>query len=115
MDQEKLLSLKAAAKYLGISEGRLKEFADHGIIPAYRVAGIYIRFRKSQLEKFKDKMNIIQNQYVKYKQLRSNQDYQKDYSLASKIKDFWHFYDFYIISILIIIVTLFFIFRFSIQ
>ena len=44
MSEEKLLSLKAAAEYLGITEKRLKELSDHGVIPAYRVAGLYLRF-----------------------------------------------------------------------
>ena len=51
MFEEKLLSLKAAAEYLGIPEKRLKELSDHGVVPAYRIAGLYLRFKKSQLEK----------------------------------------------------------------
>lgn len=114
MTQEKLLSLKAAAEYLGISQTRLKELTDHGIIPAYRIAGIYLRFRKNQLLKFKDQIIKIQSQYSKYKETRSSFDTKVPHSFGDSIKDFWYFYDFYIISIIIIIIILIFIFNWSI-
>lgn len=114
MTQEKLLSLKAAAEYLGVSERRLKEFADHGIIPAYRIAGIYLRFRSSQLLKFKDKILKIQAQYSEYKETRGNPDSEYSYTLGDKIKDFWYFYDFYIISLVVIILILMLIFTWHI-
>lgn len=113
MAEEKLLSLKAAADYLNITESRLKELADHGIIPAYRVAGIYIRFKKSQLEQFKDKISKIQTQYTQYQKTRSNFDDNIRYTPGERLKDFWHFYDFYIISFLVIIGLLILIFRSS--
>jgi excisionase family DNA binding protein len=114
MSQEKLLSLKAAAEYLGISESRLKELADHGIIPAYRVAGVYLRFKKGQLVNFKDKMEAIQARYLRYQKIRETSSGEK-YSLSDRARDFWYFYDFYIISAVIILVILFFIFRLNIK
>ena len=114
MSQEKLLSLKAAAEYLGISESRLKELAEFGIIPAYRIAGIHLRFRKNQLEKIKDKMQAIQTQYSRYQEIRSSNK-KDNYTFYDRIRDFWHFYDFYIVSLVIIIIILIFIFRLSIK
>ena len=111
MFEEKLLSLKAAAEYLGITEKRLKELSDHGVIPAYRIAGIYLRFKKSQLGKLKGKMSNIQNQYSQYQQTRSSFTKDADYTIKDRLKDFWLFYDFYIISILLITGILFIIFR----
>ena len=114
MSQEKLISLKAAAKYLGISELRLKELAEFGMIPAYRIGGIYLRFKKSQIQQFKDKIQAIQNQYSKYQGLRINYRLE-EYTFLDRIKDFWYYYDFYILSTLVIILMLFFIFRSTLQ
>ena len=111
MPEEKLLSLKAAAEYLRITEKRLKELSDHGVVPAYRIAGIYLRFKKSQLEKLKGKITDIQNQYSQYQQTRSSFTGNVAYTAKDRLRDFWHFYDFYIISIVLIAVILFIIFR----
>ncbi|MCK5306619.1 MAG: helix-turn-helix domain-containing protein [Candidatus Omnitrophica bacterium] len=111
--QEKLLSLKAAADYLGISEKKLKELSDYGVIPAYRIAGIYLRFRRSQLLNLKDKISGIQAQYAKYQQARVAYEEKTPYGLGDRLKDFWHFYDFYIISLLLIVIILAIIFRYN--
>jgi excisionase family DNA binding protein len=111
MSEEKLLSLKAAAEYLGVTEKRLKELSDHGVIPAYRVAGLYLRFKKNQLEKLKGKITNIQTQYSQYLQARSSFTREATYTFRDRLKDFWHFYDFYIISMLLIMCILFIIFK----
>ncbi len=111
MFEEKLLSLKAAAKYLDITEKRLKELSDHGVIPAYRIAGLYLRFKKSQLGKLKGKITNIQNQYSQYQQTRGSFNRDVAYTTKDRLKDFWHFYDFYIISMVLIAAILFIIFR----
>jgi excisionase family DNA binding protein len=111
MSEEKLLSLKAAAEYLEVSEKRLKELSDHGVIPAYRVAGLYLRFRKNQLQKLKGKITNIQSQYSEYQQARSSFARDVTYTAKDRLKDFWHFYDFYIISVVLIATILFMIFR----
>jgi len=111
MSEEKLLSLKAAAEYLGVTEKRLKELSNHGVVPAYRVAGLYLRFRKNQLEKLKGKITDIQNQYSEYQQARSSFARDVTYTAKDRLRDFWHFYDFYIISVVLIVAILFMIFK----
>ncbi|MDP8261021.1 MAG: helix-turn-helix domain-containing protein [Candidatus Kappaea frigidicola] len=111
MSEEKLLSLKAAAEYLGITEKRLKELSDHGVIPAYRVAGLYLRFKKNQLQKLKGKITNIQSQYSQYQETRSSFTRDVVYTTKDRVKDFWHFYDFYIISVVLIATILFMIFK----
>ena len=111
MSEEKLLSLKAAAEYLGVTEKRLKELSDHGVVPAYRVAGLYLRFRKNQLEKLKGKITDIQNQYSEYQQARSSFARDVTYTAKDRLRDFWHFYDFYIVSVILIVAILFMIFK----
>ena len=113
MSEEKLLNLKAAADFLGISEQRLKELSDHGVVPAYRVAGLYLRFKKKQLEKLKGKITDIQSRYGEYLQARSSFVKEAAYTPKDRLKDFWLFYDFYIISAFLIAAVLFFIFKTS--
>jgi excisionase family DNA binding protein len=111
MSEEKLLSLKAAADYLNVSEKQLKELADHGVVPAYRVAGLYLRFKKNQLEKLKGKISSIQNQYSQYQKARTSFARKVPYTLKDRLKDFWHYYDFYILSLILIAVILAIIFK----
>jgi excisionase family DNA binding protein len=111
MSEEKLLSLKAAAEYLDVSEKRLKELSDHGVIPAYRVAGLYLRFRKNQLEKLKGKISNIQNQYTQYQKARTSFARKVPYTVKDRLKDFWHYYDFYIVSLVLMAVILAIIFK----
>ena len=113
MSEEKLLSLKAAAEYLDITEKSLKELSEHGVIPAYRVAGVYLRFKRNQLDELKGKIINIQSQYSQYKQARSSFTRDVAYTTKDRLKDLWHFYDFYIISVVLIAAILFIIFRHS--
>lgn len=92
---EKLLTIRDAAMLLGISEKEVMNLAESGELPAYKVGGVYLRFKHDQLEQFKQK---------KGKQAQS-------FSVMERIRDFLYFNDFYILSALIIIFILTIIFR----
>ena len=86
---EKLLTVRETAEILGVSEKQVIDLVNEGKIPAYKIAGEFLRFQKDQIEKLK-------NNY------QTSQLPEESYSLKEKIADFLYFYDFYIISILII-------------
>ncbi|MBI4335306.1 MAG: helix-turn-helix domain-containing protein [Candidatus Omnitrophica bacterium] len=48
-----MLSVKEASAFLGIGEDKLHEFVSRKIIPAYMIAGDFLRFKKVELEAFK--------------------------------------------------------------
>ena len=95
---KKFLTSKEAADFLGISETELQELVDKGKLPSYKIGGIYTRFKIDDLDFYCHQTpNRLKQKYS----LR----------LTDRIKDFFYFNDFYIFSVLAIIIILYFIFR----
>ena len=101
MVEDKLLTIRDASLILGISEQEVIDLAESGELPAYKVGGVYLRFKREQLEEFK-RLN---------KSLIASPTESEKSSFKEKISDFFYFYDFYIFTILIIILMLVIIFR----
>lgn len=101
MAEEKLLTIRDVSLFLGISEKEVIDLAESQAIPAYRIGGVYLRFKPRQIEDYRQK----------HKQLiDKNKSSQKSSSLE-KIKDFFYFNDFYIFSVLIAAIIVIIIFR----
>ena len=103
---EKFLNIKDVSEYLRISQEEVEELVEKGEIPAYRIGGTYLRFRKDQIEAIKSKF------LDKTKKIRENIPLQNSYTRFEKVKDFLYFNDFYIISAIIIVIILIVTFRF---
>jgi len=103
MSEEKLLTVRDASIILGISEKEVVDLAEKGAIPAYKIGGVYLRFKKEQIQAFKKS--------TKPPSFKSQTQANKDYPLKDRISDFFYFNDFYILAILIIILLLAIIFR----
>jgi len=97
---EKLLNVQEVCQYLGISEGDLRQLVDRGEIPAYRLGGTILRFRKDQIDKIKA------DGVPKIIKLEEESLSNAAESRMEKLKDFLYFNDFYIISAIIVIVLL---------
>ena len=95
---EKLLTIRETAYYLGITEKQVIDFSQNGVIPAYKVGGIYLRFKKEQLDLVKDKIKPT-----------AKED-PSEYPLADKVSDFFYYNDFYIFSLLAISILVYLIF-----
>ena len=100
MGQEKLLTIREAASLLGVSEKEIIDLAQDGRIPAYKIGGVYLRFKRQQLEEYKEKFLS-----------HLNQEPEEKYTLMEKISDFFYFNDFYMLAALIIVLILVIIFR----
>lgn len=93
------MTIRAAANYLNITEKEIIELAEEGVIPAYKVGGVYLRFKKEQLDLIKHKVKPNQS-------LVSIEG-----TLLERVRDFVHHNDFYIFSLVIIFFLLYFIAR----
>lgn len=95
---KRFLTTKEAADYLGITEEELGNLSEAHQIMAYRIGGIYVRFKMDDLEAYRRK-GITKG--------------GKDYGNSSfdNIKDFFYFNDFYIYFGIAIAVMLYFIFK----
>jgi excisionase family DNA binding protein len=98
MAEEKLLTVRDVSIMLGLNEKEILDLAESGGIPAYNIGGVYLRFKKDQVEEFRRKF-------------RGQQHAQRKFSMKDKVFDFFYFGDFYIISAIVIIVIIFFIFK----
>ena len=95
---KKFLTFQDAAEYLGIPEAEFQAMVDQGNIPAYKVGGVYTRFKT-------DDLNLYSRKFAK----KIGQNYSD--RIIGRIKDFFYFNDFYLFSAIVIIVILYFIFR----
>lgn len=107
MIEEKLLTIRDVSQALGISEKEVIDLAEDGKIPAYKVGGVYLRFKKEQIEEFRK----ILKPKPHHKAAGDEKRLQAKTGFKDRLSDFFYFNDFYILSTLIITVILFIIFR----
>ena len=101
---EKLLNTREVSEYLGISEQELRKLVDRGEIPAYRLGGTILRFKKEQIDKIKARG------VPKIIKLEEEATAPIENSLLEHWKDFLYFNDFYILSLFVTIILLIIIF-----
>lgn len=121
------------AAYLGLSEEEVKRLVDMGELPAYKIGGTFLRFRKEQIDAVKSEISAIEEKEAEgaappvaesteepsrmytdlEKEIKKKEPItrQYDYTLKEKIADFFYFNDFYIASLMIIALLLYLIFK----
>lgn len=120
---EKLLNIKEVAEYLSLSEEKVKHLVSTGDIPAYKIAGLLLRFKKEQIEEYK-KGPLLggsgETTAVPFRIQRSAGAHHRDivkeemrepYSFAERLEDFLYYNDFYILSLILFALVLFAIFE----
>jgi len=101
MAEEKLLTVRDVSILLGISEKDVLDLTENGAIPAYKVGGVYLRFKKEQVDEYRKTHHCLQ-----HKSAEKNNARPQD-----KIRDFFYFNDFYIFAIALIILLGFLVYR----
>ena len=128
MAKERLLTLSEAAKLLSVSEEKIEALVDSGEIPYYKLDGTFLRFKQSHIEKIRPALEtglkgsldeISFSSEVKFGQEPSGREQLpqtaepglEKVSLFERLIDFWHFYDFYILALIIAGIIIYVIFR----
>jgi len=101
MADEKLLTIRDVSLLLGISEKEVIDLSESGAIPAYKIGGVYLRFKRQQIEEYRRRS----------RPLTKKSGESQMYLLKDRVRDFLYFNDFYIVSALLITAILFVIFR----
>jgi len=101
MSDEKLLTIRDVALILGVTEKDVMNLAENGTIPGYKVGGVYLRFKRQEIDNYRKNFTSVAHREVAVEK----------YSLTDKISDFFYFNDFYIIATLIIVSIIVIIFR----
>ena len=129
---EKLMTIRDVAEYLKVSEDEVKRLVDDGHILAYKIGGTFLRFRKEQVDAVKIEIDEFEAKEPEHSkevhdpkarrvhtysnledEIKSKEPAvrQYDYTVLERIRDFFYFNDFYIISFLIIGALVYFIFK----
>ena len=101
MPEEKLLTVRDVSVLLKASEKDVLDLAENGTLPAYKVAGVYLRFKKEQVDEYRKSHPGLHHKSAE-KELLRPQD---------KIRDFFYFNDFYILTAALIILLGFLVYR----
>lgn len=97
---EKLLTVREVAQILHTSEKEVLDLTENGTLPAYKVGGVYLRYKNNQIDDYKKK-HILENRHKILPRL----------TISDKLKDLIYFNDFYIICAIIIAIMLFIILK----
>ncbi len=98
MSEEKLLTVREVSHILNLTEKAVMDLAESGTIPAYNVGGVYLRFKRGQVEEYRKKIS-------------SDPKFRQKIAFSDRLFDFFYYNDFYILSLLLIILMLFIIFK----
>ncbi len=93
---EKLWTTSEAAKHLGITEVDVEQLVREGKLTGYRLGGQFLRFRPTQVEALKGKIKFRPNAAAGKAPARER------VSWAGRAKEFVYFYDFYVVSALLL-------------
>lgn len=93
-----LLSPDEVQRYLEIEPKALDDLVRTGKLHSYRLGGSYLRFRKDEVE-------ALRAAFLSKKAAK------KSRSFFAILRDFWVFNNFYIISLIIAIAVIYFIFK----
>ena len=94
---EKLWTTAEAAQFLGITEVDVEQLVREGKLTGYKLGGQFLRFRPTQVEALKGTIRFRPN--VKTKKRRAEPQ-----STVGHLKEFVYFYDFYLVSVVLLAV-----------
>lgn len=85
-----MLTLDEVKNFLEVEQHVVEKFIQDGMLNAYKIGGVYIRFRKEEVLS------------LKYDVLAKKKKADDPKSFGQRLWDFWRFNNFYIVSALII-------------
>lgn len=86
-----MLTLEEVKNYLEADQNQVEDFIKRRKLSAYKIGGTYLRFRKEEV------LNL------RSEGLPRPPKSQAKMSVLSRVRDFWRFNNFYIISLLVVI------------
>ena len=96
-----MLTIEEVKTFLEIDQPQLEKYLKAGKIHAYKIGGTYLRFRKEDI------LTLRAELAPQKKKISGSGN-----SFVTKLMDFWHFNNFYIIALVIMAVIAFFVIKF---
>lgn len=91
-----MLTIEEVQNYLDINESEAEKLIQNGKLQAFKIGGSYIRFRKEEV------MNLRFELHSKRLKPHSKPGF------FSKVGDFWRFNNFYIVSLILVGLLIYF-------
>lgn len=101
MSEEKLLTVREVSAILDVSEKDVLDLTQDGRLPGYKIGGLYLRFKKEQVELYKKDRHRLHPKASK----------DEPEGIGSRIQDFFYFNDFYISAVILIILLAYLVYR----
>jgi excisionase family DNA binding protein len=101
MSEKKLLTVREVSHLLDVTEKEVVELAESGILPAYKIGGLYLRFKKEQVLEFKKSTSGSSAKPAP----------EQTYSFEDRVSDFFYFNDFYLLAAVLVAALLVIIFQ----
>ncbi len=98
MTSNQFISVRETAQILGVSEKKVMDLIEEKSLQAYRIADKFLRLKKSEVFDLRNSNSVV-------KEIS-----QISYTTSERIKDFFYYNDFYLLSLGVILVLLFIIF-----
>lgn len=98
MTSSQFISVRETAQILALTEKKVMDLIEARKLQAYRIADKFLRLKKSEVLGLRNKGSLV------------NQNIPIEYTFGERIKDFFYFNDFYLLSIIIIFWLLYIIF-----
>ncbi|MFA5060269.1 MAG: helix-turn-helix domain-containing protein [Candidatus Omnitrophota bacterium] len=95
---DQFISVRETAQLLGTTEKKIMDLVEKNELQAYRIAGQFLRLKKSEILALKSKGTVA----VETAQIA--------YTPAERLRDFIYFNDFYILAVAVILILLYIIF-----
>ncbi|NLE65349.1 MAG: helix-turn-helix domain-containing protein [Elusimicrobia bacterium] len=85
------VTVREAAQILGISEGKVMTLVQDKKLVSYRIADQYLRLKRTEVDAMKSSGDVV------------SENIRHPYTLQERIRDFFSYNDFYILSFVIIL------------
>ena len=95
MNDSQYISVRETAQLLGISERKVMDMIDANELQAYKLANQFLRLKRAEVLVLQ-RSGSIKNETTEF-----------PYTLTERIKDYFYFNDFYLVSGIIIIILVY--------
>ena len=107
--EERYLDVHEAAALLEVSETELWDLAHQHKLPTHTIAGAFLRFKTKDIEEVKIKWRIERALFPKRDRYFVHQSTVGRETAWDRVRDFWHFNDFYVLCSVLALTLLYFI------
>jgi len=98
MAASQFISVRETSQILAVTEKKVMDLIEEGKLQAYRIADKFLRLKRAEVLELRNTGNIVK------------QHHQIAYSAGERIQDFFYFYNFYMLSSILIVVLFYIIF-----